>query len=789
MQLNGTTAGAQHDRLNVTGSVALAGNLNVSLGTGYTPAIGDQFVILTNDSNDPISGTFNGLPQNGLVNYGGNIFQISYTGGGAANGNNDVVLTTQAVNHFPFGNAQNLTTVEETPLSITLTGSDLDGDPFTFSIATNPAHGTLTGSGANRTYTPNPNFAGNDSFVFQVTDNQGGFGTATVSIAVTNTQDPPVSISLSNSNINENTPIGITIGNFSTNDPDIGDTFTYSLVSGSGSSDNSSFTIVGNELRTLFSPDYEVKGSYSVRVRSTDAAGAYVERSFTITITNVNEVSTEISLSPQSIAENSPANTVVGVLSSLDPDAGDTFVYSLVAGLGSTDNAAFTITGNQLSLSNIADFETKSTYDIRVRSTDSGNLSIERTFSVTVLDINESPVINNNNLSLSATNIIEGQSASLTGSFTDPDGGDSHVVTIHWNDGSDPTVLNLAAGVFNFSIVHAFLDDQPTNTAVDLTQISVVVDDGEYSDSATISLTINNAAPSVSNQTVTSPITENGVATLTATISDPGQADSYTLVVNWGEGSNQAYSIPAGSTSFSVTHQYLDDNPTVTSSDTYPVTIVSFVDDDGGSAGIIQGGSIFLTGHDILSHTPNAQNHFDDVILDYLRGKGTALEIARADYTIGLYRSAIFTPGATPNGPAFGSVLTPTTGQLASESAFRGYLSTIDVLVLPEDSNTTLLDTYSDAIEDFFNAGGDLFLDTSNGASGYYNFLPSVIGANGPAINQSSGFVATPAGVAIGITNSMINGFPTHNSFTNPSSFLRFLKHILWALFLSVLRA
>ena len=59
---------------------------------------------------------------------------------------------------------------------ITLTGNDLDGDAFTFSIVTAPTHGTLTGSGANRTYTPTTNYSGSDSFVFQVTDSQGGDG-------------------------------------------------------------------------------------------------------------------------------------------------------------------------------------------------------------------------------------------------------------------------------------------------------------------------------------------------------------------------------------------------------------------------------------------------------------------------------------------------------------------------------------------------------------------------------------------------------------------------------------
>ena len=93
VQLNGTTAGTQYDRLNVTGTVALAGTLNVTLGVGYTPAIGDAFTILTNDSTEAITGTFNGLGEGSLFAVGSDYFQISYAGGGVANGSNDVVLT------------------------------------------------------------------------------------------------------------------------------------------------------------------------------------------------------------------------------------------------------------------------------------------------------------------------------------------------------------------------------------------------------------------------------------------------------------------------------------------------------------------------------------------------------------------------------------------------------------------------------------------------------------------------------------------------------------------------
>ena len=76
--------------------------------------------------------------------------------------------------------------------------------------------------------------------------------------------------------------------------------------------------------------------------------GDGIDRQFTIFVDNVNEAPTGLVLSPSSIAENNAVGAVVGAFSSLDPDAGDTFNYTLVSGTGSTDNAKFTIVGNQL---------------------------------------------------------------------------------------------------------------------------------------------------------------------------------------------------------------------------------------------------------------------------------------------------------------------------------------------------------------------------------------------------------------------------------------------------------
>jgi extracellular elastinolytic metalloproteinase len=93
------------------------------------------------------------------------------------------------------------------------------------------------------------------------------------------------------------------------------------------------------------------------------------------------------------------------------------------------------------------------------------------------------------------------------------------------------------------------------------------------------SLTVRNVAPTVSNVKVTSPINENDVATLSGTITDPGTRDSFTLRVFWGDGSVDTQALPAGATTFSVQHRYLDDNPP---SDQYAIGM-TLTDKDGGS--------------------------------------------------------------------------------------------------------------------------------------------------------------------------------------------------------------
>jgi hypothetical protein len=117
-----------------------------------------------------------------------------------------------------------------------------------------------------------------------------------------------------------------------------------------------------------------------------DQDGLTVEKQFTITVSNVNETPTDISLSASSIAENQATGTAVGSFSTTDPDAGNTFTYTLVSGDGSADNASFTIDGDTLNTAASFNFETKSSYAIRVQAMDQDGLTVEKQFTITVLD-------------------------------------------------------------------------------------------------------------------------------------------------------------------------------------------------------------------------------------------------------------------------------------------------------------------------------------------------------------------------------------------------------------------
>ena len=80
-------------------------------------------------------------------------------------------------------------------------------------------------------------------------------------------------------------------------------------------------------------------------------------------------------------------------------------------------------------------------------------------------------------------------------------------------------------------------------------------------------------------------IDENEFSRLTGTVIDPGVEDSFILDVVWGDGATDQFSLAAGTSDFEFTHQYLDDEPTLTSSDDITISVTITDDDlDSGDA-------------------------------------------------------------------------------------------------------------------------------------------------------------------------------------------------------------
>ncbi|MBC8769385.1 cadherin domain-containing protein [Arenibacter sp. BSSL-BM3] len=349
----------------------------------------------------------------------------------------------------------------------------------------------------------------------------------------------PTDIILSNNSIIENSAIGTIIGNLGAVDPDSGDTDTYYLVSGTGDTDNGSFTIDGSgNLLLAMVPNYELQSTYYIRVRVMDSGDLTYEKQFTVSITDVNDAPTNIALSSASIAENSPEGTSVGTFSAIDEDTANTFTYSLVIGDGTNDadNISFTMNGSDLELAIVPDYEKQSSYAVYVNVNDGEN-DFQKAFIITISDFNEAPT----DISLSSTSIAESSPVGTsvgTFSTTDQDTDDTFTYSLVTGDGSNDAD-NSSFAINGNDLELAIVPDYEQQTSY---SVYVNVNDGEndFQKAFTITITDSKETPtdiSLSNNSVAenSPV-GTSVGTFLATDEDTDDTFTYSLVT--GDGSN-----------------------------------------------------------------------------------------------------------------------------------------------------------------------------------------------------------------------------------------------------------
>ncbi|HET8539400.1 MAG TPA: Ig-like domain-containing protein [Anaeromyxobacter sp.] len=207
-------------------TVAEDGSVPVTLAA--TDADGDPLTYTI--ATPPAHGTLSGAGASRIYApaadfHGRDAFSFTASDGALSSGEATVSVTVSPVNDAPIAEAQAVTLDEDGSLAITLVAADVDGDVLTYSVVTPPAHGTLAGAGATRTYTPAADFHGSDGFTFAASDGTVSSGPATASLTISSVNDAPVAGSQSVT-VSANGSVAITLA---ATDVD-GDPLTYAVV-------------------------------------------------------------------------------------------------------------------------------------------------------------------------------------------------------------------------------------------------------------------------------------------------------------------------------------------------------------------------------------------------------------------------------------------------------------------------------------------------------------------------------------------------------------------------------
>lgn len=388
---------------------------------------------------------------------------------------------------------------------------DIDGDDFTATLATDVSSGILVlYPDGSFTYTTGQDFFGVDSFTYTAYDGSAHSGEATVTITVNPVPDDPEAGDDSSSTP-EDTPVTIDV---LANDGDVdGDTISVQSVTPGDHG-----TVTNDSSDVIYTPDADFNEGDIFNYTISDGNGGTDTAAVTVTVTSVNDSPTDISLTSSTVAEGEPADTAVGILSTTDPDTGDSHSYSLVSGDGDTDNESFSIVGSELRTNSIFDHEIKNSYMIRVHTDDGNGATFEKQFTITITNVNDAP----EDINLSGSNVTEKESTgAVVGTFStvDPDTNNGHTYSLVPGVGDDDNGAFVVVG-----------DQLRTNSVFDYeTQnaysIRVQTDDGNggiYQKQFTVTITDVNEAPAADPKTVA---TDEGTAlaiTLTGSDVDGG---------------------------------------------------------------------------------------------------------------------------------------------------------------------------------------------------------------------------------------------------------------------------
>jgi len=463
------------------------------------------FTIVSQPTHGILSGTAPNIIYTPTLNYSGSDSFTFKVNDGSLDSINiaTVSITVTAVNDAPVANAQSVSTNEDTAKAITLTGSDVEGTSLIYNITSSPAHGALTGTGANKTYTPAANYNGPDSFTFTVTETSGApalaSAPATVSITVTPVNDAPIAVNDS-STTSEDTPKDI---NVLANDSDVdGDVLNVTTV-GVPTAPTKGTVSINPDKTVRYTPNLNLNGSDTFSYTISDGTVS-ATATVTMTITPVNDAPTA---NAQSVSTNEDTAKTI-TLSGSDVE-GTSLNYTIVdtsnlhgtISSGSTANRTYTPAANY---NGPASF----TFTVTETSGSPALTSTPATVSITVNPVNDAPIATPQSVSTP-----EDTPKSITLGGTDADGD-----PLTYSIVAQPTHGNLSGAAPGVTYT-------PTLNYSGADSFTFRVYDGiVYSTTVTVSITVTsvNDAPTANEQSVTTNQNTAKSITLTANDVDSG---------------------------------------------------------------------------------------------------------------------------------------------------------------------------------------------------------------------------------------------------------------------------
>ena len=364
----------------------------------------------------------------------------------------------------PPGAANSSTSTSE-DVTATFTLDGVGSGNLTYTIVTPPSHGTLSGSGANQTYTPAPDYNGSDSFTFKVSNSNGTSNTATVSITVLEVNDAPGAAN-DPASTNEDQTVTIAAATLTANDskgPANESTQTLTVTEVAATADtHGTVTLSNGQVSYTPAANYNGAASFSYRVCDNGITRGASDSlcatgTVNVTVASVNDAPTVSIAAPAPSVEGS---AVAATATVTDVDANESFTYAWTVtkngvAFGAATSTSFSFTPDD-----------NGTYAVSLTVTDSNGGSGSGSASVAVS--NAAPVIQA--VSGPTAAIQLGGNATVTVSYSDAGAADTHTATFLWDDGTSSTVA-CANGVCSGTRVY-------TGTGVYGVTITVTDDDG-----------------------------------------------------------------------------------------------------------------------------------------------------------------------------------------------------------------------------------------------------------------------------------------------------------------------